>query len=320
MNTVAGAITGVAAASPADHLPTDPVNPISGPQISLSPSSLQFAAQRVGAVSAPLSVSLENTGDAPLLLSGISLAGDNKDDFSIAHECVAAVSPNDGCTIAVTFQPVSEGQREASLSFVDNAPDSPHSVALSGTAHLPFSFQSGHAASSVTAGEVAQFDLQLVPAAGFAGAVSLACTGAPEQASCDVPASIDVTGTAPVAFSVRVPTKARSALMPTVSLYPSGRDQLVILLAAAQMLWLFIRFGGKSSAGIGVRVRGTAAIFLFFISLVLTSCSGATGPSAQSSPSPPAPAAGTPAGQYVLTVTATAGTVAESIQLSLSVR
>ena len=195
---VPGSVTGIAAASTVDPPPTDPVSPISGPQISLSPSSVQFATQRVGSVSAALSVSLENTGNAPLLLSGISLTGAHAVDFAVSPDCVVVVNPSESCTIAITFQPTSEGAHAASLSVVDNAPDSPHSVALAGIAQLPFSVQIGTAASSVTAGEVAQFDVQIVPAAGFIGPVSLACTGAPEQAICDVPASINVTGAAPV--------------------------------------------------------------------------------------------------------------------------
>jgi hypothetical protein len=36
------------------------------------------------------------------------------------------------CTISITFRPTANGSRRASLSIADNAPGSPHTVALSG--------------------------------------------------------------------------------------------------------------------------------------------------------------------------------------------
>jgi 6-phosphogluconolactonase (cycloisomerase 2 family) len=331
---VPGSVTGIAAASPVDQLPIDPINPISGPQISLSPSSLQFSEQAVGTVSPLRSVSLMNTGGALLLLSGISLTGADAADFAMSYDCLAAINPNEGCTIAITFQPLFEGAREASLSIVDNAPDSPHSVALAGTAQIPFSFQTGASTRSVTAGQAAQYDLQLVPAAGFIGKVSLACTGAPEQASCEVPPTLDVTGAGPVLFSVQVSTKARSTLMPpTEPLHPSGGYEYVLLAwipgTVALLLFLLFLLQTRLPAKRGTKFHWAAASLVLCIALTLASCSGssglgtagaATAPTSTSSPAPtPSPAAGTPAGQYSLTVTATYGTVTESIQLSLSV-
>jgi len=86
---VAGGVTGIAAASPVDQLPDDPVNPITGPVTSLSPPSLQFGEQLLGTTSAPQPVALANTGAAPLMWSGIELTGTNAADFVLWHDCPA---------------------------------------------------------------------------------------------------------------------------------------------------------------------------------------------------------------------------------------
>ena len=85
---------------------------------------------------------------------------------------------------------------------------------------------------------------------------------------------------------------------------------------------------GRVSTRRGMKFQRAAASLLLCITLTLAACSGFSGPdpasvpTSTSSPPPaptPSPAAGTPAGQYWVTVTAACGTVTESIQLGLSV-
>jgi hypothetical protein len=335
--SVTGSVTGIAAASTVDPIPappTDPISPIPAPSMSLTPSSLQFAAQLVGGSSASRSVSLANTGSGPLILSGISLTGANASDFALSHDCQALVGPASGCTITITFQPQFQGVRQASLSVVDNAPDSPHTVALAGTAELPFTLQLDNSASTVTAGQMAQYSLRLVPAPGFVGKILLDCKGAPDQATCEFPASMDLNGGPPKTFSVTVRTKARSTLAPPVELpHPTPRDRnfapaAVGIALALLFLWLSGRRPGVDSRP-AAGMHGAAAALLIGISLLLVACAASTGPGTSSSAATPtststvptpSPAAGTPAGQYSLTVTATFGTVTESVPLALSVQ
>lgn len=324
---VAGGVTGIAAASP-----PDPIIPISGPVTSLSPSALEFPEQLVGNASPALSVSLVNTGNAPLLLGGeISLAGANASDFRLLHDCSAVVIQGSGCTIVITFEPASEGQRQASLTVVDNAPGSPHTVALTGMAQAPFTFQLDGSTSAIAAGQTARYDLRLVPASSFSGTVTLACSGVPDQGSCSFPASLDLGGGAPVLFSVTVTTKARSSMGPwvrpfdTTGRYPSYFVELSA--AGAILVLLFLLLPDRKSRRtecIRPASHRTVAVLLICTCLILFSCSGTTGLPSTGSPAPaapaPTPATGTPAGQYSLTVKASFGSVTEVIPLSLSIQ
>ncbi len=99
----------------------------------LSGNSLAFGNQAVGTSSAQQSVTLSNTGTAPVEISGISLTGANSGDFSQTNTCGTGVAAGASCAITVTFTPTATGSRSAAVSITDNAPGSPQSVSLSGT-------------------------------------------------------------------------------------------------------------------------------------------------------------------------------------------
>jgi Cep192 domain 4/Abnormal spindle-like microcephaly-assoc'd, ASPM-SPD-2-Hydin/HYDIN/CFA65/VesB-like, Ig-like domain len=103
-----------------------------GPLVSLSPASLTFANQAVGTTSAAQTVTLKNTGNAALTLSGIALSGTNAGDFAQSNNCGSSLAAGASCTLSVTFKPSATGIRTASLTVTDNAPGSPQSVSLSG--------------------------------------------------------------------------------------------------------------------------------------------------------------------------------------------
>jgi hypothetical protein len=107
------------------------------PAVSLSPSSLTFGNQDVGTTSAPQSVTLTNTGNAALSISGITLYGTNATDFSQSSNCGTSVAAGANCTINVTFAPKAAGARTAYVDVSDNAAGSPQAVTLSGTATQP---------------------------------------------------------------------------------------------------------------------------------------------------------------------------------------
>ncbi len=106
---------------------------VGAPLVSLSPASLAFANQNTGTTSASQSITLKNTGNAPLNISLITLGGTNPSDFATSNNCGTSVAAGSSCTIAVTFKPTVFGNRTASLVITDNAAGSPQSVPLSGT-------------------------------------------------------------------------------------------------------------------------------------------------------------------------------------------
>lgn len=98
----------------------------------LFPLSLSFAGT-VGQSSAVQPVSLNNTGNATLNLSGIALAGANAGDFSQTNNCGSSVASGANCTINVTFTARAGGARTATLTFTDDGYTSPQTVSLSGS-------------------------------------------------------------------------------------------------------------------------------------------------------------------------------------------
>jgi hypothetical protein len=103
------------------------------PIASLSPSSLTFASQTVGATSAAQTVTLSNTGNAALSISSITLNSVNSSDFAQTNNCTSGVAAGAKCTISVTFKTTATGSRNAAITITDNASGSPQSVGLMGT-------------------------------------------------------------------------------------------------------------------------------------------------------------------------------------------
>jgi hypothetical protein len=103
--------------------------------VNLSVTNLSFNNQPVGTTSAASMVTLTNNGNANLTISTVTITGTNAGDFSKSADACsgATVTPNNSCTVNVTFTPSAPGSRTATLSFADNAYNSPQAVGLSGT-------------------------------------------------------------------------------------------------------------------------------------------------------------------------------------------
>ena len=106
---------------------------VTGTVVSLSPSSLSFASQAVGATSAAQAITLNNTGNSALSITSVALTGTNASNFAQTNTCGSSVGAGTNCTISVTFKPTATGTRTAAVTLTDNATGSPQSVSLSGT-------------------------------------------------------------------------------------------------------------------------------------------------------------------------------------------
>ncbi len=103
------------------------------PAVTLSPTSVSFASQNVGSLSAPVSVTVQNTGTADLHMASVILIGANPGDFQLTNGCdLLTVVPGGTCTLQVSFAPTVGGARSAQIQLVDDAPTSPQLVNLSG--------------------------------------------------------------------------------------------------------------------------------------------------------------------------------------------
>lgn len=100
----------------------------------LSPTSLLFGVQQVGAAGAALTVTVTNRGAGSLTLSNFRLVGPNADAFAItASTCDAApVAVGAACTVDVGFAPKAAGDLSATLTLTDRD-GTEYTVPLSGT-------------------------------------------------------------------------------------------------------------------------------------------------------------------------------------------
>jgi 6-phosphogluconolactonase (cycloisomerase 2 family) len=108
------------------------------PAVTLVPGSLTFPNTAQGSTSSVQTVTITNSGMAPLHISSISPSGANFSDFNVvANNCNGANPANASCTLSVAFSPLGDGSRTASITINDDAPGSPQSVQLTGTGSGP---------------------------------------------------------------------------------------------------------------------------------------------------------------------------------------
>jgi hypothetical protein len=112
-----------------------PFTVANAPIVTPSPASLSFTAQSVGTTSASKLVTLKNTSPSSVTVNSIAATG----NFAIASKtCGSSLAAGATCKVNVTFTPSVSGAITGSLAISDSAPDSPQTVALSGTGNLPF--------------------------------------------------------------------------------------------------------------------------------------------------------------------------------------
>ncbi len=97
------------------------------------PTSLTFTSQMIGSSSAAQTVTVKNTGSAPLTPTSLAASG----DFSETDDCLnGSVAAGASCTIQVVFTPTQTGSRTGNLTIAANVPSGELTVALSGTGAL----------------------------------------------------------------------------------------------------------------------------------------------------------------------------------------
>ncbi|HYL61285.1 MAG TPA: choice-of-anchor D domain-containing protein, partial [Candidatus Methylomirabilis sp.] len=192
--------------------PAQPTTPL----VTFSTTTLGFGAITQGTASSPQAVTVTNSGGGALHIVSVVLAGANPTDFSLSNGCTASsYAVNASCVLTVSFAPLSTGARAAAITLTDDASNSPQTIALNGSANLAVTIgpaPGGSTAATVTAGQTAQYNLQLTPGPGFSGTVTLTCSGAPVAATCSVPVSVQVSSPSPAPFALTVATTGAGAI------------------------------------------------------------------------------------------------------------
>lgn len=288
----------------------------------VSPTSLTFTAQLAESTSTAKPLTLSNTGGGSLTLTSIVASG----DFAQTNNCGASLAVNANCTINVTFKPTAAGSRTGAITLMDNAADSPQTVSLSGTGEdFSFAPAAGSATSStVSAGQGTTYTISIGGEGGLAGTVNFACTGAPSESTCTVSPNPMTVGSSAANVTVTVTTTAatlaapRSRPLPPAPPYsPDLRQILMLILALALMAWVHALAKRHSLRRWRFSLVPLAAGIA--LAMALIGCGGGGGGGGGGTVHDP----GTPAGNYTLTVTGTAGsgtaTMSHTVKLTLKV-
>ncbi len=97
--------------------------------VTVSPTAVVFANQRVGTASSPRTVSITNRQTAPMTINSIATSG----VFGQTNTCGSSLAAAASCSVAVVFNPTVVGPASGTLTITDSATTSPQVVALSGT-------------------------------------------------------------------------------------------------------------------------------------------------------------------------------------------
>lgn len=95
-----------------------------------SATPLRFGNQLVGTTSAPLTVTLTNTGRGALTISSMKASSGQ---FAVTSTCGASVPAGANCTISATFSPKTKGYRSGTIRIDDSASSKPQVIELFGT-------------------------------------------------------------------------------------------------------------------------------------------------------------------------------------------
>ncbi|MHB8654477.1 MAG: NHL domain-containing protein [Terriglobia bacterium] len=172
-----------------------------------------------------------------------------------------------------------------------------------------FSASASPSTATVTAGQTATYTVTVQPVGGFSQTVALTCSGAPIEATCSVsPASVTLDGINSASVHVMVTTSPLSTAQtpgPFSKLWPRTPTNMAwfacLLIVSTGLMW--------------VRSRRSVLPCLFLACFVATLSSASCG--GGSSPLPIL--RGTPPGSYMLTVSATSGSLSHNVSLTLTV-
>lgn len=309
--------------------------PSTTPAVSLSSTSLSFAAITQGTSSAGQNVTVTNSGGGPLHISSVVLGGANSGDFILTNGCTAAAyAVNGTCTLGVSFAPLASGARSATVTLTDDAANSPQVINLGGFANPALTIgaaPSGSTTATISAGQTAQFNLQITPGPGYSGAISLAYSGAPVGASIQGPATLQISNGSAATFTVSVATSSGTNTNAPIVTVPRSIPFPVLPaapgLTVAIILLLFLAFGAKRDSDTPPRRRAlssavSAIIFLMMLGAIWTA-TGCGGGSAMLTTAPPQIV--TPQGQFTIIVAPSATSAngkplqLQPIQLTLTV-
>jgi hypothetical protein len=102
-------------------------------RLTFSPASLAFGNVSVSTTSKPRTVTITNSGHKRSMPLSITMESASPPQFAIKSQCEKALKPHKSCKVSVTFAPTNTFLDLGTLTIVDDEPNSPQTVSLSGT-------------------------------------------------------------------------------------------------------------------------------------------------------------------------------------------
>jgi hypothetical protein len=183
-----------------------------------------------------------------------------------------------------------------------------------------FAIQTGTAATAtIAAGATATFAFSLQQSAAGTNNITLSCSGLPSGATCSAtpnPVALTTTGITPATIAISTQARPNASLAnPGSKFWARATDRFHKLAFTAVLS--FLPIGGFVFIGWSQRRRSVVIVVVVLLMLLmLVGCGGGAGGNTTSK-SQSAP--GTPAGTYKVTVTATAGTVTHTVDVTVTV-
>jgi hypothetical protein len=278
-----------------------------GAGATVTPTSLTFAPVSMGTSSPSQAITLSNSGNEPLTISVIQVAG----DYAQTNNCPTILAAGSNCAVTVTFTPTVIGTRTGTVTISDSVAPGVQTIALNG-AGSDFGVTSSPTSTTVKAGVAATYTLTISPLGGtFASPVKVSCSGAPAKATCSLSASSVTPGSSAASVTLTISTTSTSAEL--IPLLPARNRPNYAVWMQLNGLGLF----GMLLVGSKRRAKKTVSLIalalLISATLVMSACAGGTGVAPQTQP-------GTTPGTYTITVLGSSGALQHSIPLTLTVQ
>ncbi len=329
-----------------------------GPVVGLNPTAASFPNTALNTPSAPVAVTVTNSGQTTLTFTSITIGPFNSvPDFTLgpATTCTTdgGVSPNTSCILSIIFTPTAAGARTGTLTLTDNATPATQTIALSGngTANgggFTITIPEGPPIV-IIAGQPTTIVTNVIPGPGGPVTITFNAPGPLPPGLCVFyPQPNPTTVTDPTSFTFRVtttpnatpsaaprpPTTFRPPSLPGPLQFPAALQLLALLLAilcaSASLAGLvppvaaLVRAPRQAALALTSRfatripVRRLTAFAA--ISLLLAATITFAGCGNNSANNTPISLNTTPPGTYQIVITATAGTVSHSVTATIQVQ
>jgi hypothetical protein len=270
---------------------------------------LFFGAVLEGNTSTPQTITITNSGGATLVINSVTATP----EFGIPSNNCGSVLVGRNCMISVNFTPNATGTQTGTLTIVDNAPGSPHTISLSGIgATINIAPPAGQTTTAtVTPGDTATYPLNINSTPGLVVTLNLSCASPAPYTICTVsPSQVTLGGPTPPSVTVTVQTNCNPALIfrPTGGSPPILPAPFAGLWVGTLVLFVLLRRVMPKPW----LARAAPAVLLMLLVVTWAGCANNPAPAIPGSPT-------TPAGIYSVTVTANGMNVTKQLMLTLRV-